>query len=431
MNSQSNVVQRLGNIIVFLILLMPIVRYYNVPGTDVGSNSAITLALCLLTPIAVLYNRNYISVLVNVSALKQSRYYFVFFFVWSILITLYYEYGGLASGNFNNAIVAFLSCFVMAMLLTGKIDSTGIFKLYSFLVYVVLAILFVQWLFSLAGIYLDFRLPFHEFNGSWKFADGINFGMEGTNTSVFSEPAHIAEFLIPFLCYSLFGTNRSKKGMQMAIITTIAVGLTISGTGIVLLGFVWLLYFTIFSDKKGSNKYLIGVIGIIAIVVLFLTLQALEDYNTMLGKLFLSSDGSLEGNKSSFRLYRGWDYVFKMPFMDLITGVGFVHMEKFAGIHGIWSVFDNEYKIFEWFSGITEVLLYFGIIGTIPFVIHIIKLYKRQTNLTKSLVIVFVSLLFTSQILFQETHFFYLSLIIGSIQYSDKNNGKKQIAALA
>lgn len=316
--------------------------------------------------------------------------------------------------------------------MTNKIDTTSIFKIYTLLVYVVLIVLLIQWALSIAGLAIDFRLPLHQFNGSWNFADGTVFGMDGVNTSIFSEPAHLSEFLMPFLCYSLFGTNnKSKRGMQMAIITTIAIVLTMSGTGIVLLGIIWLLFFTIFSEKKGSNKIIIGVIGVIVLVGLFIFLQALEDYNAMLGKLFFSSNGSMEGNKASFRVYRGWDYVFKMPFEYLLTGVGFVHMEKFASLHGLWSIFDNEFKMFEWFSAITEVLLYFGLIGFIPFVLHIHKLYKRQSDLTKSLVILFWALLFTSQILFQETHFFYLVLIIGSIQLSDKSyEHKRDIAIL-
>lgn len=430
MNTHKNKVQKIGNIIVSLILIMPIVRYYNIPGTNIGSNSALTLFLCLLASFAVLYNNRFICSSTSNTTIRQSRLYFLLFLIWSSFITLYYEYEGLASNNLNNAIVAFLSCYVMALMLTNRINISQIFKIYEILVYIVLIVLLIQWLFSLVGIEMDFRLPFHKFNGAWGFSDDIKFGMDGVNTSLFSEPAHISEFLMPFLCYSLFCPDVSKRNKRMALLTSISIVLTISGTGIVLLGVVWLLYLTLFNENKGSNKYLIGLLGVVVLIVLYFILQSLENYDTMLGKLFFSSDGSMEGNKSSFRIYRGWDYVFKMPFSELITGVGFVHMEKYTSIHGIWSIFDNDFKIFEWFSGITEILLYFGLIGFIPFCVHVYKLYKKQSILTKSLVIVFVLLLFTSQILFQETHFFYLALIVGSIQYSDIYNERKQIITI-
>ena len=418
MNNSTNNVQRLGSIIATLLLLMPIVRYYNVPGTDIGSNSAITLALFLLTPLAYLYNKRSIGIMDNRAVFRMSSIYFTCFMIWSVIITLYYEYGGLSSGNFNNAIVAFLSGFVMIMLLTGRIDVTKVFEKYEILVYIVLVILAFQWVLTIAGMSMDFKLPFHSLNGSWIFDEGVVFGMNGTNTSIFSEPAHISEFLVPYLCYMLFGENdiNKKRRKGLSIIVSLAIVLTLSGTGIVLLGIVWMLYFTLLSDKRGANNVVIGVVDIIAVVATFFVMQMFEDYNTMFGKLFFSSSGSLEENKSSFRIYRGWDYVFKMPSANLLTGVGFVHMETFARRNGIWSIFDNNFKMFEWFSGITEVILYFGIIGVVPFVAHIIKLYKRQTKLTKSLIIVFCSLLFTSQVLFLETHFFYLLMIIGAIQ---------------
>lgn len=416
MSKTTNVVKRISNIIVFLILLMPIVRYYNVPGTDVGSNSAIILALCFIATVAFVYNNMFIVYGTDAVTFRKSRHLFVAFFIWSIIITMYYEYGGLASGNFNNAIVASLSGYVIILLLSNRINLSGIFSIYQWLVYIVLFILLIQWALTIVGASASFSLPLHTFNGSWLFEEGMNFGMNGANTSIFSEPAHISEFLIPYLCYLLFGESNKKRRKILSLAISIAIVLTLSGTGIVLLGIVWLLYFTFFSDKKGSNKIFIGVLGIIAVFAIFLVMQTFEDYNSMLGKLFFSSNGSLEANKSSFRVYRGWDYVFKMPFANLLTGVGFVHMETFAMMNGIHSIFDNDFKMFEWFSGITEVILYFGIIGAIPFVMHIVKLYQNQSKQTKSILIVFMALLFTSQILFLETHLFYLALILGSIQ---------------
>ena len=414
--SKSNNIVKLGSLISLLILLMPIVRYYNVPGTDIGSNSAILLFLFFLTPLVCLYNSQYIGGLKNKSVFRSSRSYFIFFLIWSVIITLYYEYGGLASGNFNNAIVAFLAGFVMIMLLTGRIDATKTFKIYEYFVYIVLIIYAIQWGLKLGGLSMDFRLPFHKFNGSWPFEDGMTFGMNAANTSIFSEPAHISEYLIPYLCYLLFCETDEKRKKYFSIIISLSIILTLSGTGIILVGIVWLLYFTLLSDKRGSRKIVLGVIGIILVVAVFFVMQTFEDYNTMFGKLFFSSNGSLEANKSSFRIYRGWDYVFKMPIANLLTGVGFVHMETFAMRNGLRSIFDNDFKLFEWFSGITEVILYFGIIGAIPFVMHIVKLYKNQSKYTKSIIIVFFSLLFTSQILFLETHLFYFILILGSIQ---------------
>lgn len=400
---------------------MPFLRYYNVPGTDFGSNSAIILLLCIITTIVCLFNKNSNCSKRACSTFRTARIYYAAFLFWCIIVTFYYEYGGLASNNINNSIIALFSGYVILMLLSHKVYAPNAFKMYEILVFAVLVILGFQWILTLLGISMSFQLPFHSFNDAWNFQDTMVFGMGNrANTSLFSEPAHLAEFLLPYLCYVLLGQYKKKNKTILSLIVSFAIVISFSGTGIVLLGLVWILYLTLFSEKSGSKKLAIGFLGIVLLVTIFIVVQTLEEYGTMFQSLFFSSDGSLEQNKSSFRIYRGWDYVFKMPFKYLLTGVGYVHMEVFSSKMGIWSIFDDNYKMFEWFSAITEIILYFGIIGLAPFILHLKKLYKGQSNLTKSLIIVFICLLFTSQILFQETQFFYLALIVSSIYICNK-----------
>ena len=132
----------------------------------------------------------------------------------------------------------------------------------------------------------------------------------------------------------------------------------------------------------------------------------------MLGNLFFNSSGDLTDNKSSFRIYRGWDYFFKMPFLYKVFGIGFVHMKQFTVSNNISSIYDSNFKEFEWFSGITEILLYFGIVGLILFLIHIFKMFKVSNKSGKIVTIVFMILMFTSQTLFLDTHLFYYLFVL-------------------
>lgn len=420
-NSRSISVKRddiWGKIIFFLIILMPFVRYYNVPFTGMGSNSFLSLLLMFLTIGVSFAGKRHKYRLTT--AQRSSRGYYLSFLLWATLITLYYEYNGLVSGSFNNAIIAFFTGIVMLMLLSGRIRFSNVFIVYEKLVYVVLLVLGIQWILSMGGKSYDFHLPLHEYNGSWKFNEMMVFGMDGVNTSLFSEPAHLSEFLFPYLCISLFIPSFHRKWNWMTLLVSLAILGTMSGTGIVVVAIIWTIYFTFYRNNGGKRNPLIGIIGIILLVVAYFVLSAMEDYNNVFGKLFVSQNGSLEGNKASFRIYRGWSYVFQMPFPEILTGVGFVHMEPFTMQKGIRSIFDNDFKIFEWFSAITEVILYFGIIGFVPFVMHIVNLYKRQSILTKTLLVIFIALCFTSQILFLETHVFYIAIIVASIQLYDE-----------
>jgi hypothetical protein len=68
-----------------------------------------------------------------------------------------------------------------------------------------------------------------------------------------------------------------------------------------------------------------------------------------------------------------------------------------------------------------KIAIYFGIIGFILFFLHVIPLVKKQSNLTKGLIVVFIAISLSSEILFQGFHIMFLTLIVASIQINADN----------
>ena len=400
---------KISNFIFFLIFILPIFRYYNFPGTSLGSETLINMLILLLLGLLCLmtkFRKN------NSYSLSKSRMWYVLFVFWGVCITLIYETIGINARNINNLIMALVVGLIILLLMYLDLDITKVIKIYELISITIIIILILQWILLLSGTRVSFKMPFHEFNESWNLNANV-FGMNGKMTSLFSEPAHLCEYLFPYLCICLFEKELVlNHSLFKALITSFVILSSISGTGIVITAIIWILYFTILGNGPSYKRIVLGVIGIVSVLCVYLYLSSVPEFEVMMNQLFTNENGELVNNKSSYRIYRGWDYFFKFPIQEKVTGVGFSHMYSYTNITDLHSIFDNRWKDFEWFSAITEILLYFGIIGAVFFFLHIKNIVKVQSKAIKSLMVVLMCLLLTSQILFLETHLLYISIII-------------------
>ena len=79
---------------------------------------------------------------------------------------------------------------------------------------------------------------------------------------------------------------------------------------------------------------------------------------------------------------------------------------------------------FEFFSTITQVLLYSGIVGGSLFALHIYNLWKEKNIMVKGLLIMALSIWFSSQMLFANSHIMYIALIVAAVLYIPKKDMK-------
>lgn len=405
--------------VIITILLMPILRYYNVWGTQLGFEALLKIiTLGALILLATKKNRDYV---VNF-ALRKSGNWFAAFGIYAVLLSvfcslsIYINY----SMSINVFVVFIISVIIVEIMLNGSIDFRDVFKIYSSIVWLMGIICVIQWILLICGIRLDFSLPTLAYTDSWKQLEKQIFGMNDFPTAVFSEKAHFSEYIIPYIAFCLFSDKYVVNGrIKKAAFFSVLEIMTVSGNAVVLVFVCWVLYFLLYNKMDKNNKVILIVIGLIALVVTFSVLTRIETVNTMLSMLFTNNENGY--SKANYRVYRGFDVYSLLPGVQKIFGVGYFRMEAFSKMYNIVSSYDKSWNTYEYFSGFTQVLLYFGTIGFILIFKHIWTLFKGQSQLTKGLIILFVLISLSSEILFQGFHLMFMLLIIGTIQCDDES----------
>lgn len=419
-----------SSIALFLVFGLPILRYYDLPGTgiDLGALLTILLLLCSIVATSLPNSSGFFS-----ARLYKSKRCFLVFAAWAIIVTLLYEI--LTKYNISNAnseytVFSFLQAIqiicIISLFLSGNIDGQSAVRIYSVFVRVLLIIFGIQWILQIIGIQYSFQLPFHNFSDSWSALKQQTFGMQWGPTSLFSEPAHFCQYMLPYLAIVLFDDFQPKKRrFIISVIISVAIISTVSGNGIVCVALLWGYYFTFSENQLNAKRLFVFLGGILLFVCAFFILQKIDTINVMFSHLFRDTSGNqYYFSKADYRIYRGFDIYGKLPFLQKIFGVGYRHMHMFAVFNGIVSQYDSSFGNYEYFSTITQVLIYFGIVGFIPFVMHLYHFYKSNIKVVKALVILFVALCFSSTILFDSTHIVYAALMVALLQREISANEK-------
>ena len=147
---------------------------------------------------------------------------------------------------------------------------------------------------------------------------------------------------------------------------------------------------------------------VIVSIIVYLSSESIRD---MFDILFVNKVGG-SYTKANYRIYRGFDYFLQLPFEHKIFGVGLGNMKYFSGVLGISSTFDSDHLAFEFFSMITQILLYFGLFGFCLFCLHLKRMWSRGGRACRVCIVASVAIWFSSQMLFTSTHIFYLLIML-------------------
>lgn len=414
-----NIRSFLTKFIATLILIMPIIRYYNFWGTNTGFEAVLKIfVLILLLLLLTVRNRK----IFYERSIKKSGIYFFLFALYAAIITLIYQSYSVyyQSRSINFTIAFIISLLVIFLLLYIDIDYSCVFKIYSFFVWLMAAICVFQWMLLVIGIRIPFNLPGLGYTDSWEQLSSQIFGMNEYPTALFSEKAHFCEYIIPYVAFCLFSEKFVENyRIFKAVIISLLTVMSVSGNGVVLVFLCWGLYFTFFNKFDVRNRMLLFIIGAAVIIISFYILTQIDTINTMLSILF--TNNAYGYSKANYRVYRGFDVYSLLPMAQKIFGVGYYNMETFSSINNIVSRYDTTWNIYEYFSAFTQILIYFGALGFIFFIGHIVPLFKNKSNLTHSLVILLIAISLSSEILLQGFHMMYLILILSSIQDKSRN----------
>lgn len=424
---RNNNQQRLpSNTFLILIFLLPILRYYNLGGTGIKMESLMTLlALCI--GVILVFSMN--SQDKQIAELRSSKRWFAAFGTWAILITFAYElFTNINITNFNANhtinvfIVMIINIILIYIILKGCFDIDSCLRIYIWIVYFLIALYCFQWVLYATGTIIDFKLPFMKFTSSWGFLENKLFGMSPYPRALFSEKAHLSQYLVPYIALCLFSNKIIKRHrIEKAIIVSAVVISTISGNGIIVVGIEWFVYFLFFKQITKNRRIIYTVLGFLLIAGLYYILSNIPSFSSMFSILF-SSETVGTSSKADYRIYRGFDMFRQLPWFAQLFGVGNDHMYLFSLEYGISSIYDRGMKGYEYFSAWFETAIYYGLVGLFLSYKHLITLFKMRSIIVKGLIIVVAALWMSTEMIFTNFHIMYVLIIVAVVVYEKRGN---------
>ena len=238
-------------------------------------------------------------------------------------------------------------------------------KIYKWIIYFVCSVFFLQEIsYYLLGYRFSGLVPF--FPLFYEHERGIQMedfmmaqSMNERSASVFLEPSHFAQFIIPFLAIQLF-RDIHKINYVRAIFITVVLLLLKSGVGLILASFIWLYWF--FVSKKVTFKFVIIFLLLPVMLVLIYSAANMEYISEL---LIRTDEVSLDAssNTSGFiRIFRGYFLLSDMNVMNRFVGLStnYVLGLLITTFDSFW-LFSKELYL----NTFQTKLVYFGLIGTI------------------------------------------------------------------
>lgn len=228
-------------------------------------------------------------------------------------------------------------------------------------------------------------------------------------SSLFSEPAKLAQYLLPCLIILFFSEIRSKyRGLMIAIISA-GIVLSTSFMGILICAFLYALYFL-------KGKFTIQKIGFVFFAVAFFAFiyfrtDLITRNITRVSSGLINSTGT---SSASLRLLRGWEIYYHIPPLYKIIGVGLNGLQDFINSHSIVIKYGGNYAYGEYASTITYVLNCCGLIGLISFVRFLKGCSRYADRVSKILISVVIIMSFGSSFLVTPIWVLYFTIIFCS-----------------
>lgn len=354
------------------VLLVPILRQYASPlsGVTLGD---ILLGLTLIT---VLIRKGRLS-------FKKSQLFALFWCAGIILSLISFMFQG-SGFNFETTTrhVRFTFYIFSLVVAAQYIDKESALRWLRGLSLLVSIYIIVQYaVYTFTGIILSFnplRFPtmsdldieaMIEYSASTYFFRPSGF---------FQEPGYAVQFMIPGLIFAFFRLN--KLGINLhriieVIIISVAIVLTTSTQGILLVPVVALLYLA--SELIGHKRRKLGYI-LIGMLIIILGAYFLQSglFENAVEKLSRNTGGS----STSMRIYRGFAVFEALPFLYKLIGIGHGNLGAFVTENGISTIYDKGIAAYyEYANGISMALLYYGLIGFV-FVVAIFADFFLKTQ---------------------------------------------------
>lgn len=230
----------------------------------------------------------------------------------------------------------------------------------------------------------------------------------------FQEPSYLAKFILPGLAFSLFGwpQNKSIKSdwkLSLIILGTIFVSTSVQG--ILISSVTIFLYCFNYKQKIPLVGKLLFLLVIVTMGIIFLSSDILSVASERMLALFRGQD---YGYSNGLRLFRGFAFWYKMPFIFKIIGTGLGNMANFAFVYDIFTKFDytlRDPNFLEYGSGLSLILVQSGIVGFLLTLLWFYNVLKHLNSTGKIILMQFFCALISGGSIFSVLTVFYCSLI--------------------
>lgn len=284
--------------------------------------------------------------------------------------------------------------------------------------------LFIQIVLSCVGVHISGIIPFLPLSNEVDTAQFIS-GQLGSDrmSSLFSEPAHLSEFLLLPLIIELFDR---KRHIFRILLYGSAIIISKSTTGFSVLGVI-LILFLIYQLKtirrKSVRILLIVVTCIIALGIAPLFLIVFGDALDRFSEISGDANGLFSGY---IRVMRGYVLFGDYSLSEKIFGQGFGCILGYISSHKT-AYLDLTDKIPEYVNSIQYILITTGIIGLFIIFKFIYGIFTRCSYQFKMVLLSLIIMMTSSSIFFSTLGCLYLIASIRSIDYFkiERNNQRR------
>lgn len=356
-----------------LICILPLLSSYDYPAINIISVALMYLySLCQMS-----------------FWCKRLKNPLVYVALWAALITavMFIVMGGMFTTSVNRTIATMV---IFLTLLANASDQRIIYLLRIYklcalwcVIYFIVQVVFYYFL----NKPMMFKIPFLELREELRVAYTYLERAYQARVSLprfpgpFSEPSHYAAYILPLMAFYLCGYKQYvKKNFLFAIVIAATLVLSTSLTGIVVMATMMSYYFFVRIKQKKL------IITVLTFLLVFGAILLPLKYNFNLGSLF-------GPQKFGYRIYRGIDYYSNLPLINKLVGIGLYNAEKFADSHNIETSYDRFDEVYEYFNGVSQVLIYIGGIGGLFFIWYLVHIIYLKNNLYTMLCINYVLLL--------------------------------------
>lgn len=237
----------------------------------------------------------------------------------------------------------------------------------------------------------------------------------GRFSSFYSEPAFFAQFIIPFLCLTLFDKS-IKNGEKVWKIGLIILTLFLMQSGNAVFGAsICLLFYFLFRMKAGSasNKLQTIALGLIILVIAgyFVQTDTGRDLLSRKEQLSINSVDNIGYSTSGFeRVYRGYFVYAEYPTLQKIIGNDNAEYKTAAAKRSVVSDTFLRSDDYLYYNTFQLILLNTGIIGVFIMLLLFIGLWKVTNKCGKDLLITFFAFSLFSSSYFSEIMCLFLLL---------------------